>query len=185
MAKLLAAELRPGDSICLKGDEGAGKGVFVREFIRAVYSAPDKVVAAPTNTLVPNTYTEHDGPAIQHYDLSGIATPSDADRQQLVDSFPSTVSLIEAAERLQEWGAAPEQRLAVWIRRLPGGGDTADASVRLVTVVPHTASWEMRAGLLHYTISRNGAPEGLVMLSDDMGASMIKGLPESMLLVKA
>jgi hypothetical protein len=29
LAQLLAEELRPGDSFCLKGDQGAGKGVFV------------------------------------------------------------------------------------------------------------------------------------------------------------
>jgi hypothetical protein len=28
LAKLLAEELRPGDSLCLKGDQGAGKSVF-------------------------------------------------------------------------------------------------------------------------------------------------------------
>lgn len=28
LAKLLAAELRPGDSLCLKGDQGAGKSAF-------------------------------------------------------------------------------------------------------------------------------------------------------------
>jgi len=28
LAKILAEELRPGDSLCLKGDEHAGKGVF-------------------------------------------------------------------------------------------------------------------------------------------------------------
>jgi hypothetical protein len=32
--------------------------------------------------------------------------------------------------------------------------------VRLVTVVPHTGSWELRAGLLHANVSQTGAPEG-------------------------
>ncbi len=177
---------------------------------------------------------------IQHMDLRQVEAPGDAARAQLLESFAATVSLVECAERLQEWGAAPEQRLALWFRRLPSsGGDDggyAEANVRLVTVVPHTASWELRAGLLHATVSRAGAPEGggagargaglyvgarreskcatrtllaadsfhrhpthhahpprvrtcnlsgLIVLSDDMASSMIKGLPESLLLVKS
>jgi hypothetical protein len=33
--------------------------------------------------------------------------------------FPEVVSLIEWAEQLRVWGAAPEQRLALYFRRLP------------------------------------------------------------------
>jgi hypothetical protein len=33
--------------------------------------------------------------------------------------------------------------------------------VRVVTIVPHTGSWELRAGLLHANISRTGAQAGV------------------------
>ncbi|KAI8462297.1 MAG: hypothetical protein J3K34DRAFT_397833, partial [Monoraphidium minutum] len=113
-------------------------------------------------------------PVIQHLDLRGASAPSDAQRAKLAAAFESAVSLVECAERLQEWGAAPEQRLAIWMRALPG-------DVRVITVVPHTGSWELRAGLLHASISRTGGPEGLVMLGDDMAADLIKGQPEGQL----
>jgi hypothetical protein len=61
----------------------------------------------------------HTGPTVQHLDLRPLSAPSDGDRKQLVESYGQRVSLIENAERLQEWGIAPEQRLAIWIRRLP------------------------------------------------------------------
>jgi hypothetical protein len=65
-----------------------------------------------------------------------MATPSDEDRQALLESFASGVSLIECAERLQEWGAAPEQRLAIWIRRLPEVGEMS-----LGGPAEHAACW--------------------------------------------
>ncbi|KIZ03252.1 hypothetical protein MNEG_4709 [Monoraphidium neglectum] len=148
LAELIAgAGLRPGDAFCLKGDEGASQDIFVRAFLRAVLDQPDKVVAAPTGTLEPVTYSEHAGPAIQHLNLRNVPTPGDAERGNLVASFAPVVSLVESAERLQEWGAAPEQRLAIWMRQLPPK-----------------------------------LPSRLMLLSDDLTASMIKGLPESMLL---
>lgn len=179
VGSIVGSGLRPGDAFCLKGDENAGQSVFAREFIRAVFDEPDKEAAAPTGTLEPVTYTPPSGPEVRHLDLRSAPTPGDAGRTALVESFAPVVSLVECAERLQEWGAAPEQRLAVWMRKLPGG------DAQLVTVVPHTGSWELRAGLLHASICRTGAPEGLVVLSDDMAASLTKGLPESMLLQAA
>lgn len=40
---------------------------------------------------------------------------------------------------------------------MPEGGES---SVRLVTVVPHTASWELRAGLLHASLAVGGSAAG-------------------------
>lgn len=52
-------------------------------------------------------------------DLRGAAEPTGTEREALLASFTDSVSLIENAEKLQEWGAAPEQRLALWMRHLP------------------------------------------------------------------
>ena len=54
-----------------------------------------------------------------HFDLNDLQQPSDEERQGLIDTFPQVVSLIEWAEQLRQWGAAPEQRLAIYFRRLP------------------------------------------------------------------
>lgn len=59
------------------------------------------------------------GLPLLHFDVSGLGRPSDADCEQLVNTFPNVVSLIEDAEQLRQWGAAPEQRLAIYFRRLP------------------------------------------------------------------
>jgi tRNA A37 threonylcarbamoyladenosine biosynthesis protein TsaE len=54
-----------------------------------------------------------------HYDVGNLSRPSDADCEMIAGTFPGCVSVIEWAEQLREWGAAPEQRLAIYFRRLP------------------------------------------------------------------
>lgn len=66
-----------------------------------MYDAPDKEVAAPSRALEPVTYSDRDGPAIQHLDLRGVPAPSDAAKSGLLASFEGAVSLVECAERLQ------------------------------------------------------------------------------------
>ena len=56
---------------------------------------------------------------ILHYDVGNLSRPSDADCEVIAGTFPRSVSVIEWAENLREWGAAPEQRLAIYFRRLP------------------------------------------------------------------
>ncbi|GAB4820730.1 hypothetical protein N2152v2_007776 [Parachlorella kessleri] len=173
----------------LQGDEGAGKSAFSRAFIRAALQNPDLDVPLPSQSLHPNEYEDQRGLPILHFDLNDLQQPGEEERQGLIDTFPQVVSLIEWAEQLRQWGAAPEQRLAIYFRRLPaqafGGGQQdgsyMDAHARLVTVVPHTGSWELRAGYLHANLARSGASAGLVVLSDEMAASWTAGLPESLL----
>lgn len=57
-----------------------------------------------------------------HLDLNNLQQPSAADCEQLASAFPDAVSLIEWAEQLKDWGAAPEQRLALYFRMLPAVG---------------------------------------------------------------
>lgn len=56
---------------------------------------------------------------ILHYDVGGLSRPSDGECDAIAGTFPGAVSVIEWAEQLREWGAAPEQRLAIYFRRLP------------------------------------------------------------------
>lgn len=74
---------------------------------------------SPTPSLVPACYDSGSGPLLLHWSLAGLPQPSGADCDELANSFPGAVSLIECAEQLRQWGAAPEQRLALYFRRLP------------------------------------------------------------------
>ncbi|EFN58183.1 hypothetical protein CHLNCDRAFT_142018 [Chlorella variabilis] len=179
----MAADLRAGDAFCLKGDAGGGKSTWARAFIRSAAQDQGLAVAPPPQGLRPNEYSGHGlvEPAefgelpILHYDVGNLSRPSDADCEVIAGTFPRSVSVIEWAENLREWGAAPEQRLAIYFRRLPS---QPDADVRLVTVMPHTGAWEVRVGLLQANLAISGPPAGLMMLSDDMAAQLTAGMPE-------
>lgn len=188
LAAILAADMKAGDAYCLKGDEGAGKTAFSRAFVRAASGVPGMDVPPPPVSLHPMHYTgtgllaegDMGQLPVLHFDVGGLQRPSDDECRRLEESFPSAVSLIEWAETLREWGTAPEQRLALYFRRFPA---EPDSDVRLVTVVPHTGWWEVRAGLLQANLARTGMESGLVVLGDDMAAQMTAGLPECMELV--
>lgn len=76
-------------------------------------------VPSPSPSLVPACYDSGSGPLLLHWSLAGLQQPGPAECAELADSFPGAVSLIECAEQLRQWGAAPEQRLALYFRRLP------------------------------------------------------------------
>ncbi|KAL4447737.1 hypothetical protein ABPG75_004956 [Micractinium tetrahymenae] len=184
LAGLLAAEMRAGDAFCLKGDQGGGKTTFSRAFVRAASGNPGLEVPRPPVSLQPAQYegmgllpaVDDKGPLpVLHMDVGGLPRPSDEECQRLQEMFPGAVSLIEWAETLWEWGAAPEQRLALYFRRLPS---SPDSDARLITVVPHTGWWEVRIALLQANLSRSGMEDGLVVLGDDMAAQLTAGLPE-------
>ena len=114
-------------------------------------------VEPPPPGLAPSIY----GGDLLHFDLRGVAAPGDADRQRLLDGWPAAVSLIESAEALRAWGAAPEQRLALYFRHLP---TQPGAEAKLISVVPHTGAWEARVALLAAELAREGPSSGAVGL---------------------
>jgi len=87
--------------------------------VRAAFGDPSMDVPSPAPSLVPACYDSGSGPVLLHWSLAGLQQPSGAECAELADSFPGAVSLIECAEQLRQWGAAPEQRLALYFRRLP------------------------------------------------------------------
>ena len=102
IARLLAADARAGDVICLHGDVGMGKSVFSRAYVRAVARDPDLEVPSPTY-LLQQVYDTHDpsfGPPVHHFDLYRLAGPSEMSKLGLDDSFANAASLLEWAERL-------------------------------------------------------------------------------------
>ncbi|EFJ42485.1 hypothetical protein VOLCADRAFT_119353 [Volvox carteri f. nagariensis] len=111
LAALFASHIRPGDCYCLFGAVGAGKSVFSRAFIRAV--AEDDFLPVPSPTfLLQNTYDEHQGPPIHHFDFYRLTSVQDFNRLDLEGSLTRAVCLMEWPERLP---ALPLQCLAVQI----------------------------------------------------------------------
>jgi len=97
LAARIAALARPGDTIALRGDLGAGKTSFARAFIRACGDAREEV-PSPTFTLV--QIYETDSGTIWHFDLYRLKTADEAWELGIEDAFASGISLIEWPERL-------------------------------------------------------------------------------------
>jgi tRNA threonylcarbamoyladenosine biosynthesis protein TsaE len=111
LAALFASHIRPGDCYCLFGAVGAGKSVFSRAFIRAV--AEDDFLPVPSPTfLLQNTYNEHQGPPIHHFDFYRLTSVQDFTRLDLEGSLALGVCLMEWPERLPE---LPGEYLSVHI----------------------------------------------------------------------
>jgi tRNA threonylcarbamoyladenosine biosynthesis protein TsaE len=116
LAAGLAAVLRPGDTVALSGDLGAGKTTFARAVLAALGWAGE--VPSPTFTLV----QPYDPPGVRlpvwHVDLYRLDDPADADALGLFET--DAALLIEWPERLGE--RLPVD--ALWLR-LDGAGEPA------------------------------------------------------------
>lgn len=122
----IAAAARPGDTILLAGDLGAGKTALARGFIRARLGRVE--VTSPTFTLVQIHGAGDD--EIWHVDLYRIADTSELRELGLEDALGEVICLIEWPDRLGD--RLPEDRLEVALSFPAEGG-------RLATVRPHGA----------------------------------------------
>jgi tRNA threonylcarbamoyladenosine biosynthesis protein TsaE len=73
LAARIAALVRPGDTILLEGDLGAGKTAFARALLRAASADPALEVPSPTFTLV-QSYATSIG-TVHHFDLWRLDGP--------------------------------------------------------------------------------------------------------------
>jgi tRNA threonylcarbamoyl adenosine modification protein YjeE len=115
----IAAALRPGDAIALRGDLGAGKTTLARGLIRALAGDPDLEVPSPTFTLV-QAYESRI--PVQHFDLYRLAAPDELDELGFDEAVAGGVVLVEwpdkASDRLPadiivvEFADAGEGRVA-------------------------------------------------------------------------
>lgn len=99
LARRLAAQVRIGDVIALRGDLGAGKTSFARAFIGALLGEPEEV-PSPTFTLV-QTYDSPIG-TVWHFDLYRLERPGEVVELGLDDALSHGIVLIEWPDRLQD-----------------------------------------------------------------------------------
>ena len=115
----IAAQLQPGEAICLSGPLGAGKSTLARALVRAL-TTPDEEVPSPTFTLV----QFYEGPRLKiaHFDLYRLTNPDEAYEIGLDEALDDGAAVIEWPERLA--GCLPADRLDVGIA-LEGAGRRA------------------------------------------------------------
>jgi tRNA threonylcarbamoyladenosine biosynthesis protein TsaE len=104
----LAARLKPGDVVGLKGDLGAGKTTLARAIIRAAAADPELIVPSPTFTLV-EVYDTPRG-AFWHFDLYRLDNPEQVYELGWEEALAEGIVLLEWPERL---GSLLPQHLSV------------------------------------------------------------------------
>ncbi len=98
LAMLLALAVRPGDTLALHGELGAGKTTLARALIRAFVGDAGIEVASPTFSLL-QTYEGARG-RVEHYDLYRLKDADEAQEIGLGDAGGDTLRIIEWPDRL-------------------------------------------------------------------------------------
>jgi N-acetylmuramate 1-kinase len=139
LARMLAAELRPGQAVLLDGPVGAGKTHFARAFIRARQGDGAEDVPSPTFTLV-QTYDDPMGTEIWHADLYRLTDPSELHELGLDEALETGICLIEWPDRLE---AAPPGALTIALTTLP------DPDLRQIALPKALTRAAARAAFVH------------------------------------
>lgn len=113
VAQLLALLVRPGDTIALRGDLGAGKTTFARFFVEALLPPADgessAEIPSPTFALAQEYATPR--MHVMHFDLYRLRDESELEEIGFVDATRNALVLIEWPERAGD--ALPEDRIEV------------------------------------------------------------------------
>jgi|SRR5579859_7742274 len=118
LGRRLAAELKPGSVVLLRGDLGAGKTTLVKGIAEAFNAARAEDVTSPTFTLI----HEYRGPetTLYHIDLYRIDTQRELDTLALDDLMtPNSILLIEWGEKFSRFARERDVEIAIEHR----GGD--------------------------------------------------------------
>ena len=94
----LAARLKPGDVVGLKGGLGAGKTTLARAILRAASGDPALIVPSPTFTLV-EVYETKSG-TYWHFDLYRLEKPEQVYELGWEEALAEGIVLIEWPEQL-------------------------------------------------------------------------------------
>jgi tRNA threonylcarbamoyladenosine biosynthesis protein TsaE len=118
LGRKLAAELKPGSIVVLRGDLGAGKTTLVKGIAEGFKAAEADRVTSPTFTLI----HEYRGPQVTlyHIDLYRIDTPRELDTLALDDLVDAkSILLIEWGEKFERFRRERDVEIAIEHR----GGD--------------------------------------------------------------
>lgn len=112
LGRQLAAELKPGSIVLLRGDLGAGKTTLVKGIAEGFKAAEAEAVTSPTFTLI----HEYRGPGVTlfHIDLYRIDTQRELDTLALDDLMePNTILLIEWGEKFERFAKERGAEIAI------------------------------------------------------------------------
>lgn len=118
LGRKLAAELKPGTIVLLRGDLGAGKTTLVKGIAEGFQAARAEDVTSPTFTLI----HEYRGPEVTlyHIDLYRIDTQRELDTLALDDLMTArSILLIEWGEKFERFARERDTEIAISHR----GGD--------------------------------------------------------------
>lgn len=124
LGRKLAAELKPGSIVLLRGDLGAGKTTLIKGIAEAFSAAKAEEVTSPTFTLI----HEYRGPEVTlyHIDLYRIDTQRELDTLALDDLItPQSILLIEWGEKFERFAKERDAEIAIAHR----GGDNRIVSI--------------------------------------------------------
>lgn len=133
----LAAVLRPGDVIQLRGELGSGKTTLVRSVIEGLGMDPS-AVSSPTYVIA-NEYEQEGKPVIIHVDAYRLSGSDELDSigwERIVGG--ESIVLIEWPERIEE--AMPETSAIIRIGQLGASSRRFDFDL--------PTSWNERPGML-------------------------------------
>jgi tRNA threonylcarbamoyladenosine biosynthesis protein TsaE len=112
LGRRLAADLKPGSIVLLRGDLGAGKTTMVKGIAEGFQAAKAEDVTSPTFTLI----HEYRGPAVTlfHIDLYRIDTQRELDTLALDDLLtPQSILLIEWGEKFERFARDNDFEIAI------------------------------------------------------------------------
>lgn len=92
----LAAALRDGDLLALKGELGAGKTTLARGLIRALAADPELEVPSPTFTLVQSYEARV---PVQHFDLYRLSSIDELDELGFDEAGKQGIAIVEWPEK--------------------------------------------------------------------------------------
>ena len=117
ISEQFASRLKGGEVLCLYGDLGAGKTVFVQGMVN--YFLPGKRVLSPTFTIVRHYSSLHDIiKTIYHIDLYRLEKSDEISPLGLSEFMhkPDTIVAIEWAEKLGKH--LPQERIDISLKTL-------------------------------------------------------------------
>lgn len=112
LGRQLAAQLKPGTIVLLRGDLGAGKTTLVKGIAEGFSAAQAEDVTSPTFTLI----HEYRGPVVTlyHIDLYRIDTQRELDTLALDDLMTAkSILLIEWGEKFERFARERDVEIAI------------------------------------------------------------------------